>query len=179
MAPMRARLGLIAVACGCLGGCLDTLTESILAPESVAMQGVAGSVNAVSGGDASELSSELSGAMGSTAAQLDDILAAYPSAINRPELSALRSQLGQASPAEKNEPGDGSWAQEPEQAAQFDHRVRLGPENTRHQGDVLSLARLGNPRRIGHQLPAPTEPTWLDRWNPQPYVINPLAVRVR
>ncbi len=44
---------------------------------------------------------------------------------------------------------------------------------------MLSLARLGNPRRIAHQLPIPPEPTWLDRWNPQPYVINPLAVRVR
>ncbi len=63
---------LLATSLAALAGCLDTLAQAMIAPESLAVQGVSNSVEAATGTGASEVS----GALGSTAKQLDDIIAA-------------------------------------------------------------------------------------------------------
>jgi hypothetical protein len=177
--PVPLRLFVLAMllaALGALGGCLDTVAEALLAPESLAVQGVSGGVQSVTATSASDVQAAFS----STAQQLDDIIAANPNAANRPELAALKDKLGSSTPASTHaEPQDGSWATEPEQLAPFDRRVLLGPENTRQRSDTLLLAQAGHPRRPQQRPPAAPEPTLLDRWEIQPYIISPFSVRVQ
>ncbi len=68
---------------------------------------------------------------------------------------------------------------EPEALASFDRRIVLGADNVRRRSDVLVLARIPVVRRRLRQLPVPPEPTLLDHWLLQPYVISPFSVRVQ
>lgn len=171
------RLALCVLACALLplAGCLDTIAQALLAPESLAVQGLSGSTEALTGTSAADLSASL----GSTAQQLDEIIATYPDAINRPELASLRNQLGPTTPAAApSAPREGTIADDPAFQVPRDHRIALSEAGPAH-ADRFVLAHPHAARRQMDQLPRPVDPVALDRWDLQPYLINPLSVRVQ
>jgi hypothetical protein len=176
--PMiRARAALMAlVAAAALGsaGCLQTITEALLAPEVVAAQGATSGIQA--------LGSAVSGTgLDQTAADLDRIIAEHPDAATRPELQALSDQLKADSgpPSAVSPQRDGSLAEEPERLAERDRRVTVKPDQVNQASDAIGLGPRSTARRSGEQLGPFPEPTPLTTWEPRPYLLDTTPVRIR
>jgi hypothetical protein len=166
----------LGVACLGLSGCFQTLASAILAPESLAVQGASGGLNALTSGSAGDITT-----LSNTAQDLDRIMSEYPDAINRPELSGMRDQLNQqsgAAPTPVSAPVQGSAQAEAALRAEHDRRVVLTAADQR-PADALVLGRKVRTRRPGDQLQATIEPTLLDTWQPAAYAMGTWQVRVR
>lgn len=174
-------LAWLVIAAGTLGssGCLQTLVGAMIAPESVAMAGASGGVNAlastISGQDVGSLTDAAS-----TASDIDRILAAHPDAVNRPELEALREELKMKStPGAGKSHRDGAAALEPDRLAEWDRRVAV-PIDQDIQIDAFVIETAPLRKRGPPKGPeAFPEPTNLDAWQPQWHVIDTDPVRLR
>jgi hypothetical protein len=162
--------GVLTLSVVSLSGCLDTLAEAVLAPESLAVQGASGGVQALGSNTDSPLSSlnDLS----STASEIDHLLANYPDAANRGELSSLRSQLngGQVS---KPPVQQGSITNDKERMSDFDRRLEISTSDRRTTSDTMVIKPRLILRRPGDQLQITIEPTALDHWRIPTYMLQP------
>jgi len=154
-----------------LGGCFETLASAFLAPESLAVQGASGGVQALANDSGTNLS-EL-GSVGDTASEVDQLMTDYPDAANRGELSALKSQLDSQGGSQKaaSTPFTGSINDTADKRAPFDRRVELTKENSRSSSDTLVIKPHIYRRRNGDQLQATIEPTDLAHWQLPSYQI--------
>ena len=173
MVARRVLLGsLLIMAMVCLSGCLDTLAEAVLAPESLAVQGASGGVQALGSSIDSPLSSlnDLS----STASELDHLLTNYPDAANRGELSSLRNQLNGGNGGKPAPPAQqGSITNDKERMSDFDRRLEIRAADHRTTSDTLVLKPRLILRRPGDQLQITIEPTPLDHWQIPTYMLQP------
>jgi len=172
MAALRLlAMVVIGALCAALGGCFETLASAFLAPESLAVQGASGGVQALANDSGTNLNGL--GSLGNTASEVDNLISDYPDAANRGELSALKNQLdsegGSSKPAAT--PYTGSINDSPEQRAPFDRRVTLTKENSRSSSDTLVIKPHVYRRRNGDQLQTTIEPTDLTHWQLPTYQI--------
>jgi hypothetical protein len=175
-----ALLAMVLIGCGASGGCLGTLAEAMLAPESVALQGAAGGVQALSSAvSPADAASAFDAA--STAADLDRIIADHPDAANRPELEQLRDRLNASQNPPLMQAGpQGSIADDIERRAEFDRKVVVPTSRKRLSSDALSIAPIAKrPRRSSEVTSVFAEPTLLDPWQPQLHVMDFTPIRVR
>ena len=172
MAALRLLLRVVlGASCLALGGCFETLASAFLAPESLAVQGASGGVQALANDSGTNLNGL--GSLGNTASEVDNLITDYPDAANRGELSSLKSQLdsegGSSKPA--STPYTGSITDSADERARFDRRVQLTRENSRSSSDTLVIKPHVYHRRNGDQLQATIEPTELSHWQLPSYQI--------
>jgi hypothetical protein len=174
---------LVLVGCCASGGCLGTIAEAMLAPESVALEGAAGGVQALTSAVTPEDAASAFDAA-STASDIDRIISENPDAVNRPELEQLRDRLnGQGNPTPAPNPvttPQGSIADDPERRAEIDRKVVVPQSRKRLSSDALTIAPVAKRPRRGGDAPNPfSEPSILEPWNPRLHVLDLTPVRVR
>jgi hypothetical protein len=174
-------LSLVLAGCCASGGCLGTIAEAMLAPESIALEGAAGGVQALTSAvDPVDAASALDAA--GTAADIDRIISNHPDAVNRPELEALRDRLNATQnpqPMSNGQP-QGSIADDLERRAERDRKVVVPDSRKRQTSDRLALAVMPRRLRRGGDAARPfAEPTILDPWKPQLHVMDLTPIRVR
>ena len=177
-AAILRRVMLVALLGACLGsaGCVGTLAEALLAPESLALQGAYGGVQQLGNAVAGSVPSDAT----FVAADLDKILAEDDAAKQRPELQALSDKLKAQAAADSYKRRPGSIANEAERRAEIDRRVELPSSKRELFSDQLTLGQLDRKARrpvASQPMPQP-EATPLDAWVPQVHVMDFSAVRL-